>query len=1618
MHSERDFLMKRVFPELAEWCSLRKLNLIDVDLRWGVTEKDAQDNKRVVEVCLDHINECRPLFLCFLGDRRGWVPAPKDISENTLHKYPLLKNYIGTSSVTELEILHAMIQTLDGVNFDPKTVEKYCMFFHRNSSFIDDVKHYNPEALSIYQGSSDSKANALFISEHDLKSKNWIEYTCRWDNNLYTPEIDTSNSTTRSAISKGRLTDFRVNDIPLEKIIIENLKSTITELYPDNQITDFSEETEQEQQERFIFHNTELYIQQPEALKFLHDYLSSSVKKAAAVISPAGTGKTTLMAYLTKEIIQTNKSIVYRFIGASNSCNSEIELAESLIDEFVARGWLDSSVVPQMGKQKLNKFSELLNQCQSNLPFTIILDGIDQLGVSFDNLYWIPEYLNENIKFIFTYKNDIPINTEKYHVFFNITTFENVETKRRFIIDYLSKYLKDIDESEIDSITAIPGTQNPLFLKILLSELRVFGSFELLKQKICSFWGENPSTAFEQMLIRMEADPVYSELTAKDAVTSIFGLLACSRNGLQLYELASIMVQLFGEKYSILQCLDAVSLYIRQCRAFISKRGIRIDLRYDSFRRAILTRYKTSLIHFHSATSEYFLSVCDPTADETWQGSDRRGFTEYLYHLSNVNQPRLNELLIEYSFIERMLHCSDIKDLTSAYNRLKNTDWCHMALSQSLIMSSDAIRRNVQDLPAQLWGRLCDTKNEQIQTFLTQMCEYVKYPWLKSIGASMPFTDHIVNTISLEGPVFRAEFVTNENIFLIWEMSNYTYACGLYSTTQNNFIYKNQYSSKYRVSSDYIDREVSINIENGNYVYIFFPKGNEYPANLSVYTINIMTGLIESEKNFELMNNPSMVKVSGDGDYTAIACLNESSKRTTESIIEFDLTIYEETNPIIHYQNLQMNSRDRSLVCYNNRFKYSSDSRFAVLPLASNGTVVLFNIRDRTEILVDISDSGEQELRDSVSDHISIRERGAIDIIGDNQYLLVRTNKKYDIVSDFRHQNPWLLMLKYLPEYILSKLQKRTPKSYEKLKKQYRTYLIDIRTGQVISEYNDTFWGDNFSNQNNIFGLYCEADISTAKIQKNKVYFPTASRVPGTVQYLYTHGNYCEILDHNMQSEMIFDKSGIPGRVSTFSSNRKYCIALSGNDVHILLLSELQNVNNTKSSDPPKLDYLVIPKTQRVIPFKHVHKDISRHHSIKFDMENSFDLKDPRNLEQLCNANHLDINAVYRSRSGAHPLFTQRGEISIWTKPNIMVAYGRNATRLRFIIRENNRKRLITMPICTKEEIRNNPITENDIHEDALRMLTVPSEDNLFFRFLSDGDKKEILNNTITKKRIAELLNHMYHNSRFKRLLLHKANILGLGDDAFINKYKNSYNIGLRYFVYRRCLQSVYLLSNSLPSIANGVPFYYDDRHKLCIYGVNPSVIQNTKKPKRKLYYRKWSYLITGSSDSGNIMWESRISNTGNQNLYDCVIENIDSEEELLRLSLPLTDHLLICPSDPSGVYFLENDCCVRIDLDSVKKELICPWNNRPSVFQQRQSYRVEMDIRDDIMAWTYQDRIYLSNRSNTLSINHDLNIMSDAKPILNPTYDGDMYLILTNKQIYHIANYSTTEFDAEGRKE
>ena len=100
MQAERDHLVRFVFPRLREELVKRRIHLVDVDLRCGVTtDQDAFD------LCMDEIDRCRPRFICLLGGRYGWMPPPKSIAADFMERVLAGSSLAGALTADEQAVL-------------------------------------------------------------------------------------------------------------------------------------------------------------------------------------------------------------------------------------------------------------------------------------------------------------------------------------------------------------------------------------------------------------------------------------------------------------------------------------------------------------------------------------------------------------------------------------------------------------------------------------------------------------------------------------------------------------------------------------------------------------------------------------------------------------------------------------------------------------------------------------------------------------------------------------------------------------------------------------------------------------------------------------------------------------------------------------------------------------------------------------------------------------------------------------------------------------------------------------------------------------------------------------------------------------------------------------------------------------------------------------------------------------------------------------------------------------------------------------------------------------------------------------------------------------------------
>ena|GEM_PF-2208454 len=804
MHAERDYLVKKVFPRLSKWCEERKIRLVDIDLRWGVSEADATQN-RALKICLDRIDESRPFFLCFLGQRRGWVP-PDNVSLKTKELFPKLEgNYLGKNSVTEMEIIHAVIDPLHNGTFIDKEgnvksgdAVKYAFFFLREPDYLKDLPH--PDLGTIYtndgEGPNSTVADEKLSHWRDVeipKTKRPIKkYKARWCDDESTPEIalpyfvpttapqgsevwknafqtwknrwaDANVAVNDSGeisdpvecvkakeynakYTKSRLCDFKHENEELSEIIISQLKEAIEDRFGKRVVEKQTVlQKEIDQQEQFLRIASEGFIERKGDYDKLNSYISNNENSPLAITALPGMGKTSFLAnWIDTYKFQGNETLHYRFIGVSDNTVNIERLLRSLLSELKEEGKIKSDI-PIDSTNMINKFPHLLEEAGNTGKTIIIIDALDQLESGMSDLYWIPSQLPENVKLITSFR----CGDEKAKSFYNkrksgndmifnkIKPFEDFKDREKLVSAYLSQYFKELDEPRIKSLISQKGANNPLFLKVILSELRVFGVHDNLTQVIQKRFGKTPLSAFDALLERMENDPAYTKLKPNIALSHIFGWISHSRYGLTVEELAD----LFSHEKLVeneTEALDVIHLIVRQLRGFLANREGKIDFFYESFKNAVLRRYAKN---FTTNLKNYAIEEAyrkHPLAKDSneWHES----LAKYFEGLPLENNHKLQEQAFQYvhagmngeyeSFIFDYLYIESCLNEFGSNNLIED---CSYSSNKSIKLlesfhriSQESLTQHPFQLPGELWGRMEDAKDEKFDKLLQQAIDVKK----------------------------------------------------------------------------------------------------------------------------------------------------------------------------------------------------------------------------------------------------------------------------------------------------------------------------------------------------------------------------------------------------------------------------------------------------------------------------------------------------------------------------------------------------------------------------------------------------------------------------------------------------------------------------------------------------------------------------------------------------------------------------------------------------------------------------------------------------------------------------------------------------------------------------
>ncbi len=817
MHTERNHLVRFVFPELKEKCRKKHVHLIDVDLRWGVTEADVQDGK-ALDICLDEIDTCRPYFLGLLGHCYGSIPSGEtysitaqeifhgvlhnDIPKQVVDLRRIIEGKLEGKMLTNKQInclvrcyrwntdkskyLLSVDATDDELEIIRSVFEKYSVYQRDRSFFF-----FRSESLTrkLAGKKSDELADRERVNQHKLDElKEKIK-----DGFIEKEKVNQDKlADLKQDIIDAKLPYFKYDDIEafgekVKEVLWEHIEAELGE--PLEEEKDWLEE-EAEFHDLFIEDRTRRFVGRRKLLDRMNDFCGQNCEPSVMVITgEPGCGKSALMGRFSEEIVRKHPDwlIIPHFVGASPDSTSLRQTLKRLCT-YLKKQLDKKDEVPEDIKELKQIFPDWLAKAAKQRRILIILDAVNQLEKT-DNAHamqWLPLKLPENVRYVISTlageaHDALMLRRDKPEEVM-VAGLDKQEIKK-LVHDYLKEIRKDFPNKDAErTFYEKIKLGNPLYILVALEELRVFGDFYELPKKIKRL-PDNVPELFGQVLERIEYD--FSKPLLKDCTA----LIACGRQGMTAEELQALLAAYAPQHDDMIPAYRLPDMtWARLYRTFSSylfERSGVIDFFHGQLKEAVKKRYlreevdrnathKIIADYFEKRWSEPYTRALDELPYQLFKASDLEGLKKVLFNF------RFIEAKCEVGMIYELLH-----DYDEALQALPSDDSQRRSLELlkgGLKLSSLVVAKSPNLLAGQLIGRMDDLSDPEIKKTLETAKAWRGGPWLRPLHASLhpPGTallltlkghsDWWVTTVAITPDGLRAVSGSKDDTLKVWDL--------------------------------------------------------------------------------------------------------------------------------------------------------------------------------------------------------------------------------------------------------------------------------------------------------------------------------------------------------------------------------------------------------------------------------------------------------------------------------------------------------------------------------------------------------------------------------------------------------------------------------------------------------------------------------------------------------------------------------------------------------------------------------------------------------------------------------------------------------------------------------
>ena len=608
MKVERDLLVREVFPELRRMCEPHGITVNEVDLRWGITEQEAERGE-TLPLCLAEIERCRPFFICMLGERYGWVPS--EISEDLISRQPWLLEH-HRQSVTALEIIHGVLRHEGKI--------KNALFYFRDPEYLKSLPENEQKTFRENPSPSEIKAvgfsSAMGLAEQRAKMLADLKDCIR--------------------ASGARVFDGYYHPADFARQVAQELANIIRPLLPVNSAAD-SLDRESAAHKSFARRRAKGYVFHPKDHHYINSFLLGQ-GDGCVVSGGAGAGKTAFLAAWSMGLTNENKAsiVLTHFVDATAASSTWEMMLRKMIHELGLATDIHFDQ-PANNESLPGAFARALYEAAANRQIVIVVDAVDQLEdrEGARELAWLPIALPAGVKMVISSGEGPALEAAQRRdwLLVNLSPLE-ADRRRSLIEAFLSRYAKRLDKHRFERIVSATQTASPLFLRILLDELRLTAGHDSLDLYLSRYLNAADTVQLLGLVLQRWEDD-YSR-DKYDWVRSALAMLWASRRGLTESEL----VELVGSEGSPLP-RAYWSMLLDAAGDLLTSRSGMIGFANKALGEAVLQRYmpdECSRRDIHLRLARFFAgrAPCPRQFDEMpWHLSRSREFAKLAEALSS-----------------------------------------------------------------------------------------------------------------------------------------------------------------------------------------------------------------------------------------------------------------------------------------------------------------------------------------------------------------------------------------------------------------------------------------------------------------------------------------------------------------------------------------------------------------------------------------------------------------------------------------------------------------------------------------------------------------------------------------------------------------------------------------------------------------------------------------------------------------------------------------------------------------------------------------------------------------------------------------------------------------------